>query len=76
MNAKIWIEVICEHCGGVVGYFYQNAKTIKRIKEETKDWRNIDGFNICGDCMKKINLKPAMKNAAADAAQQCLKELA
>lgn len=54
MRAKIWFEVVCNECGGMVGHFYKNKNTIKRIKEETKDWEWVDGVNICGDCLKKI----------------------
>ena len=54
MKAKIWCDVVCNECGGMVGYFYKNKNTIKRIKEEIKDWKWVDGVNICGDCLKKI----------------------
>lgn len=54
MKARIWCEVICDHCGAMVGHFYRNAQTIQRLKGETTDWKEIDGVNVCGDCIKRM----------------------
>lgn len=54
MKAKIWCELVCNECGGMIGHFYKNKDIITKIKEETKDWEYVDGVNICGECLRKM----------------------
>lgn len=57
MKARIWCEVICNECGGMVGHFYRNPDSLRRLKEEIKDWECVDGVNICGECLQKMQRK-------------------
>ena len=54
MKAKIWCEMVCNECGGMIGYFYKNKNTIVKIKEKTKDWECVNGVNVCGECLIKM----------------------
>ena len=62
MNARIWCEVICNECGGMIGHFYHNSGSIRKLKEEIKDWKCVDGVNICGECLQKLNKKQEVKS--------------
>lgn len=54
-NAKIWCEVFCDHCGGVVGRYFRSIDTISWLKKETSDWVVVDeGLQLCPYCYKKF----------------------
>lgn len=54
-SAKIWCEVFCDHCGGLVGYYFNSIDTISRLKVETSDWTVLeDGTQLCPYCYKKF----------------------
>ena len=57
MKARIWCDVVCNECGGMIGYFYENENTIRKMKDEINDWECVDGVNICGECLGKIRVK-------------------
>lgn len=63
MKAKIWCEVICDVCGEMVGDWYRNAGTIRHIKNLIQNWEEIDGVNVCEDCIKKIRKTQKKTNA-------------
>ena len=46
--------MVCNECGGMIGYFYKNKNTIVKIKEKTKDWECVNGVNVCGECLIKM----------------------
>lgn len=55
LKAKIRIEVQCSNCGGAIGDYYHNAKSVSRLKEKTKDWIYDDEFgSICPECQKEL----------------------
>lgn len=55
MRSKIRIEVQCANCGGVIGSYYKNAKSVSRLKGKTKDWIYSEDFgNICPDCQREL----------------------
>lgn len=37
----------------MIGDYYRNTKTISILKALTKDWKNIDGVNVCPECFAK-----------------------
>lgn len=50
-KADIWCEVVCSCCGNVVGLYYKNAASIKKLKELTKNWtKTEDNENLCPEC--------------------------
>ena len=54
-SAKIWCEVFCDNCGGLVGYYFKNINTIKKLKAETSDWVvREDGIQLCPYCASEI----------------------
>ena len=53
-KARIWCEAVCSQCGGMIGFFYRNEGTIKRLKHEIADWECVDGDNVCEYCKKKL----------------------
>ena len=59
MNAKIYCEVTCCNCGGVIGRYYRNAESISILKEHVKDWvwdNELFG-NLCPECQKELKKK-------------------
>lgn len=53
-RAVIWCEVSCSNCGGVIGFYYKNAKTISALKRKAKDWKYCgEEGNLCPDCYKE-----------------------
>lgn len=60
MKAQIYCEVTCCHCGGLAGesQYYKNQNTIRRLKEDTKDWIYLKELlgNLCPDCQKELNI--------------------
>ena len=54
-SAKIWCEVFCDHCGGVVGRYFKNIDTISWLKNETSDLVVVDeGLQLCPSCYTKF----------------------
>ena len=54
-SAKIWCEVFCVNCGGLVGYYFNSIDTISRLKVETSDWIVLeDGMQLCPYCASKM----------------------
>lgn len=55
MKANIWLSVSCSHCGGVIGWYYHNAKSVSKLKEATKKWIfDKEHGNLCPECQKKL----------------------
>lgn len=57
MRALIWCEVTCGKCDGIApcSRYYQNAESIRRIKEKTKDWHWDEEYgNLCPECYREI----------------------
>lgn len=53
-KAFIWCELVCSHCGSVIGFDYKDSKTISDLKRKTKDWRYCDEEgNLCPECYKE-----------------------
>lgn len=50
----IWCEVVCNRCGDTIGFNYKDSKTIKALKNASRDWVHVgsDG-NLCPECYKK-----------------------
>lgn len=58
MKAIIWVEVCCNNCGGVIGWNYNNAKSISKLKEATRNWIYDSEYgNLCPECKKKLRGK-------------------
>lgn len=54
-SVKIWCEVFCDHCGGVVGRYFKNIDTISWLKKETSDWVVVEnGLQLCPRCYTKF----------------------
>lgn len=60
MNAKIYCEITCNHCGSVLlgsGY-YKNTSIIAKLKENAKQsgwiWDNNFGGNLCPACRNEL----------------------
>lgn len=54
-KVKIWCEVFCDHCGGVVGRYFKNIDTISWLKKETSDWVVVEnGLQLCPRCYTKF----------------------
>lgn len=55
MKANIWLSVSCSYCGGVIGWYYHNAKSVSQLKESTKNWIFDKEYgNLCPECQKKL----------------------
>lgn len=53
---RLWCDVTCCICGTSAGEYYENAKTIARIKRRTAGWRDMDkyGGTVCASCQQDI----------------------
>lgn len=53
-KAVIWCEVVCNGCGDTIGFNYKDSKTIKALKNASRDWVYIgSNGNLCPECYKK-----------------------
>lgn len=55
MKARIWMEVTCGNCGGMVGRIYHNAKSVSLLKKEAAGWTfDKDYGNLCPECSEAL----------------------
>ena len=52
----IWCEVTCRYCGALASASgYYSADTIRKLKEDTKDWVEDEEYLVlCPECKKEL----------------------
>lgn len=58
MKNLIWCEVTCGRCGKVANNCgYYSSELVKRLKMETKDWKEDIQYRIlCPECYKEYRI--------------------
>lgn len=55
MKARIWMEVVCCNCGGMIGWNYSGAGSVAKLEKATEDWVfDKDYGNLCPECMEAL----------------------
>jgi hypothetical protein len=62
MRSAIWCEVACGKCTAVIGWYYQNAESISKLKKATESWVFSEEYgNLCPECYAKIKTQKEIR---------------